>query len=282
MTFWTLHIGTRKTGSKALQRFLRDRAAADPAGLCYPASGRGALWHQPVHMALCDGDDGPLSQAVRAADPARHARAVLSCELFHTLPRPAVACLRRHLGTARIVIFLRRQDAAINSLLNQYAKAHRISHAQVVEFRAAALSALPEFDYAAILRDWEDVFGPGSVVPVIYDKTVDVVAAFCAATGLEPPREAAPAGNPNPALSRAGYAAFLSAKRAVRDLDELPGVVEDLRRRLGHELLDTRQVEPPWLFEPAERAAIMAQYSDGNERVRAQWFPARRALFDGG
>lgn len=279
MAFWTVHIGIRKTGSKALQRFLLARAAASPAELCYPASGRGGVWHQPMYSALRDGDASLFARAVREADPGRHARAVLSCELFHTLPPEALQHMRRHLGTSRIVVFLRRQDQALNSLLNQFAKAHRVTHDQVLRLRAEALSLLPEFDYAGILERWEQAFGPGSVVPLIYDKSSDAVAAFCAAIGLPPPKGGRPTENPNPALSRAGFEAFLAAKQAVRDPADLPRVVDELRRRHSHDLLDTRRREAPWLFDTSERATIMANYRAGNERVRARWFPERAALF---
>lgn len=108
---WIIHIGYQKTGSKALQKFFAHEPQRRPGTtLVYPRSGRAGLWHRPLHDELVAGRVDSLRAAIEEATRAGSRFAVLSFEGFSTMPGEAVSLLRRELGEATVVIFLRKQD----------------------------------------------------------------------------------------------------------------------------------------------------------------------------
>ena len=59
---WIIHIGTPKTGSKALQRYL----AAGRFGelIAYPRDCRAGLWHAPLNYRLPENNSSDVAAAV--------------------------------------------------------------------------------------------------------------------------------------------------------------------------------------------------------------------------
>jgi hypothetical protein len=278
---WVVHIGIPKTGSKAIQHFLASQAncIAD-ARLCFPAQGRVGVWHEPLYRSLCENNGRDLDAALLANDPQDWDICVFSYERFHNLPPRSVRMIFEKLGAAQIVLFMRQQDDALNSLLNQYAKAHRVCLDEIAEFERNLTDYDPNFDYQAIISNWSDVFGKKAITPVIYDKRTDSVRLFCDAIGVQIPATYEPMANPNPALTRSAYDAFLSAKASVSELSKLPALVNRLRRDFADQMIDTFREAGPLLFDDRVRREILRNYESSNEWVRAQWFPSRSTLFE--
>jgi hypothetical protein len=278
---WVMHIGIRKTGTKAIQRFLADESDRGPhARLCFPTHGREGIWHQPLEFALREGDGSELDAAVAAYPSHGDSIGVFSGEGLHRLPLRSIRLIREKLGKMQIIMFIRRQDTAMNSLLNQYAKAHRVTFDEVKKFERKITDYNPDFDYAKILSRWVDVFGIEAVTAIVADKGTDSVRLFCDAIGVKGAQTSKNLPNPNPALSRRAYEAFLSAKAAVPDPTKLPALVDRLRCDLASEMLDTFRVEGPRLLDGDLSSKIMENYATSNEYVRRHWFPDRSSLFE--
>ncbi len=205
---------------------------------------------------------------------------MFSCEGFHYLPPRSVRMIFEKLGAAQIVLFMRQQDDAMNSLLNQHAKAHRVCLDEIAEFERNLTNYDPNFDYQAIISKWSDVFGKKAITPVIYDKRTDSVRLFCDAIGVQIPATYEPMANPNPALTRSAYDAFLSAKASVSELSKLPARVKRLHADFADQMIDTFREAGPLLFDDRVRREILRNYESSNEWVRAQWFPSRSTLFE--
>jgi len=277
---WVIHIGIQKTGSKAIQKFLAS-SADQIAGsrVLFVPHGRVGTWHRPLFHALFEGDGSDLEAAVAEIDPRAWDIGIFSFEALHELLPNRIALIAENLGPAQIVLFIRHQVDAINSALNQYAKAHRISYDAAIQFERHLTRYNPDFDYQAIIGKWVEVFGRDMMTPVIYDKPADAVRLFCEAIGVAVPETYRLAVNPNRALTRSAFDAFLSAKASVSDAHELPSVVTRLRREFQDSMVDTFREPGPLLFDEPARRAILSLYEASNEAVRAQWFPSRPTLF---
>ena len=82
-----------------------------------------------------------------------------SSEDFYRLPPRRVELMHKVLGDAQIILFIRSQPDLINSLLNQFAKAHRVS-ADEVDLERALGKYDEEFDYRAVISKWSVHLGP--------------------------------------------------------------------------------------------------------------------------
>jgi hypothetical protein len=127
---------------------------------------------------------------------------------------------------------------------------------------------------------WGQIFGFKNVIPIRYDKKIDVVQAFCRAVGI--PLDAsddAAAGNSNPALDPFSYVVMRKLKEKVKNLEDLPMVVDRAHQKLRHRWDDTRNGEPFDLLGAKKRKKILQIYNNSNEWVRSHWFPDQPSLF---
>ena len=263
-----IHVGVQKTGSKALQRALSAAAGDRFAYLEW------RTWHRRIHAALRERDVAPLRTALAEMEASGAPLGVVSHEGIYGLPDTALDLLATEAGNATIVIFLRSQDEMIDSLLNQFWKAHRIPYATVLARTEQYIHDRKVMDYEIKLDRLAQRFA--RVIPLIYTKDVSVVERFAEATrvSLTEPEHA---HDPNPRASAIDVATLREIKRRAGNHPSLFEIIE-----ATHQALAKREpASAPAtsldgfgsMLTSAMRADIAANYSASNARVASRWFP---------
>jgi hypothetical protein len=276
---WLLHIGTTKTGSKAIQQFLASDAEAlvEPR-ILYVKAGRCGVWHEELFYSIENGRTDLLASARQEALATRAEYAILSYEGFYQLCPESIRLIRETLGEAQILLFIRRQYAHANSWYNQLIKAHRVPISAIEEFERGATSYDPILDHWATIEKWRSAFGPDAVHVVIYDKTRSSVQVLLEVLRAPlPPVHALP--NPNPALTPDQAAMLRGIKELVGHSADLPQIVDTFHQRYSANFMDTTTRDAPYFLDLTTCRAIMNHYVLSNERVRQHWFPQRDTLF---
>lgn len=315
-----LHIGTEKTGTTSLQRFLavnRERLMA--AGLFVPASvapDPGLLNHSDLAAAaLADWrlDDTLLAgrgvegagglaafrEGVAARLDAEMAHAPRRCEtLFissehchsRLLLLHEVAAIRRllavHAERVEVWVYLRPQhDLAASQygmhLLGGVADADMLPKLPYPEgYRRARITSAVYFDYALLLSRWAAMFGRECVHPRLFL-----------------PGQLRNGDVVDDVLHRLGIASdgLVSVRREAGNVSPraqrfMIGFLRAMASRAPAErewaagwVAERLRISEPGAGMSPSRgavAAFMAPFAAGNERVRTEWFPQRATLFD--
>jgi hypothetical protein len=278
---WLLHVGTTKTGSKAIQHFLATTAETlNGPRIVFPKTGRcGGVWHEELFYALDAGQCDMLAAARTEAIAAGADHAVLSYEGFYQLPLESIALIKDVLGPARILLFIRRQDSHANSWYNQLIKAHRVTFSAIDEFERNVSTYDPMLDHWATIEKWSAVFGADAIQPVVYDKSRSSVDVLLEMLHICPPVGGRSSPNPNSALTPPLAATLRAIKEQVGDSPRLAEIVGVFHQEHVAEFMDTYAGDTVYLLDPSVRAAIMDNYQCSNEMVRRCHFPQREALF---
>lgn len=162
-----LHIGLHKTGTSSIQSFLNtNREVFEQGGVAIPTAGWLEGAHHNIPLEILGKPkfapaNGGLAQALPQIDASPNA--LLSSEEFEFLDLKGVKRLKQMLGErpARVVVYLRRQDALIASTYAQQIK----MGARLGSFSDYVTHSLyhPRFDLFMILMRWSKVFGEGSL-----------------------------------------------------------------------------------------------------------------------
>jgi tetratricopeptide (TPR) repeat protein len=297
-----LQIGTEKTGTTTLQRFLAaNRAELARRGVVYPRF-CGAVNHTGLAaFALDQAKVDPLRAAFGARGPSdapalrdrlRRAAAaeldgagdaVFCNEHCHSrLTTPAeVETLRDFLAgffdEVVVDVTLRRQDQVALSLRSTRLK----SGATDRDLLPRTGPDDPYFNYDRSLGLWEAAFGAANVRVRLFDRAAfgegGIVGAFLGAWGLGPLDGYVRVANENESLDPAAQEFLRRINAHLAPVAGLP--IEDVRGPLAAALARLR---PGRGARPAraEAEAFYARFRAANEAVRARRFPERAALFD--
>jgi tetratricopeptide (TPR) repeat protein len=293
-----LHIGTEKTGTTTLQFSLS--AAADTlaaSGFHYPVLGAGHAHVALVTYAKSTADvadlpalGGQSADETHAAFSARiedevaaavaahpDATFILSSEhassrlIEDACVRRLKALLDRHFTTIDVMIYLRRWDRMAIS-----AYATFVRNGMRAPFSFERMYGSDYLDYAGMLRRWSEVFGIARMHVGIYDRAAlrggSIVADFTTRFGLP---AIASIGEINASPGPDTVATLMLLNRILVDAD--PQIATSIREAVV-EAASSHRGGSAVLRREAE--AFVALHADQAETIRAQYFPARTALFD--
>ncbi len=272
-----LHIGLHKTGSTALQKFLRDNAELLRAkGCLYPLSGRPPrdsfmFGHHLLPWSLSrDKNLLPVWDKLAAElDTSTATRVIISSEEFEFVRRrDAIQSVLKRLPdcTVRLVCYLRRQDRLIESEYNQFVKDGG-GFASIEEFAKRMQGRL---NYLELLERWESVFGLSNIIVRVYEQEQlrgDLYADFLSAVGQRWEGEFTVPKRPiNPSLDGRGLAMMLIFNRVIRDQRLLSELRQAVARHCQH---------PPFhetnMLSPDDREDILKGYRQQNAIVARRY-----------
>ena len=306
-----LHIGTFKTGSTALQRFLLDNAGRlDEQGLGvfapegrYPESYKHRLVPKCITAAFLFPDFARVSDGESLGYTAEqcelircsrekdlgafkrfvddHDRIVLSSEGLYRRPLEFWAYLKDLLTSlgidrTRILIYLRRQDELASSWYRQCIR----SNDDLGWLDTLYTERQPLFDYDSDLMLVEEFFGRENIALRRYAKGRlygdDIRKDFCEALGLAWSDDFILDSRRNASISfdMAEVKRVVNTSPSYADSDNFFG---PLTERLAQISADG---EPPSFFAPEEARAFMSLYEEGNASLADRYFDGE-ALFDG-
>jgi hypothetical protein len=303
-----IHIGVPKTATTTIQSFFTmHRDALLQRGVLYPKSIANSDGHSELHRALSaalEPDSVPWLDGLRKHMENRNVIAslfeeaarteaktvVLSAESLAFMRRPET--LRRALApySARILVYLRRQDNFLASFYNQMIKS-RLYAATFDEFLQQHADGaidlrdfrtpLPMCDYERLLNLWADAFGSENILAGVYedhDLPGGILRDVAAKTVIDIAGLRPPDADTNSALQLSTVA----LKRRVNAL-----LSSEEERIFSETLFMTHN--DGWIRSPpsneemsaslARRQSIMAGYREGNARVAREYFGGRLELF---
>lgn len=272
-----LHIGTHKTGTSTLQSVMTRAAPKLLAhGVSYLEAGR---TNRIAHHPLAWGLRGRYSTGMEAWESARAelkaGRApiqVLSTEGFWYEDPQEIKRQLDYTGEVKIVVYLRRQDAYLQSLYKQ-----SVSSGRKTKFQPWLNEMGYRGDYLTVIDKWADAFGKDAIDLRPYErggKTIDVVDDFFSLIGLD---AASIIGdikrgshNPSP---RAELLYFLRAFNQLNlklDYDKLFYSV------IGKNKAYVRSQD---LLTYEQCVEIMARYAEGNRTLAERYWKGEGPLF---
>jgi hypothetical protein len=277
-----IHIGTHKTGSTAIQRFLsHNREAVAARGVCYPTAHTANYAQHPLAWAL--GVNHPQRDPSLAAEDiardiveeARSASAqllVISSEDFESVVEPAAIERLKQLFQdfpTEIVVYIRRQDEALWAAYNQRVKSFDSRLYETFEEFGKQPFLSNRLNYWALLQRWATVFGEDAMRVRLYDRRQfekrNIIFDFLSIAGIDPEGlEAEQWGRINKSI----HPLAVEILRRTNS-KKLPREVHRVLLKLLNQVLAKQG--PPAPAMAGTRPDFMAQFAESNALVAKKW-----------
>ncbi|KIC22541.1 hypothetical protein [Leisingera sp. ANG-Vp] len=211
---------------------------------------------------------------------------IISCESISNIgtgePRdPAVQAMKRWLqrffDSVTVVAVCRRQD---KRAVSRYKNAVK----NLGSTEQNCLQTVPSLHLDRLLAPYEHFFGKGNIKPLLFPDSVeenrDLIADFCSAAGLDGLYNASLASEPprNPAVDGRAIELIRQLNRLWPDRN--PDQITIAWKRAMKILMSVSATSETKVAPSREQAQkFLEAFEDGNEAVRARYFPDRETLF---
>ncbi|WP_170557900.1 hypothetical protein [Ruegeria atlantica] len=287
-----LHMGMPKTGTTALQGFLRrNHAVMDEIGLHYMETGRRrlegssrlAISHNIVAFHInqsADPMDPFRSDMTTEYDAHADKTCVVSSEMFYgcNLNRLAEVFADIPSRDLTITYYCRRYSDFFEADYKQRAKAGRLAHggSEYIRQQLDLIRNHPErLSFSAKLAEIRTAFPGVTIAPLLYERSGmvrgNVVDDFLSRIGTPLAEELAGGGVSNPSHSRAASEAFGVVSRALGRKKS-----RQLRRTFVDDPVMVRRND---VLEPDERAWLDEFLAQQDTAFQHEFFPERPELF---
>lgn len=187
MTEILIHIGTHKTGTTALQKYLhhnRDKLAQ--AGWYYPLSGISIrpehFGHHDIAWHFTKQKSTDFGGLFREIDACGSGRIILSSEDFESVKNPDAIRSVFSMYRIKILVYFRRQDDFLLSSFNQLVKMGLYGKS-LRAFRQG-LENNNRLDYYAFCDRWAESFGRENILARVYDPKKSIIDCFLETLGI--------------------------------------------------------------------------------------------------
>ncbi|WP_318472315.1 hypothetical protein [Photobacterium leiognathi] len=176
-----IHIGTGKTGTSALQKFLvfNENILYENHDIKYLITGRDQNKHRALDLNARRHDTDGLSKVKKLLIEvnkeileSKATRFLISDEDFPGLTKNEIQLYREMIDSRiniKVIIYLRRQDEYLESWYLQLVKTGQYN--LDINSLKERLLKKEVFEYSQILERWESVFGVNNLIIRIYQKT---------------------------------------------------------------------------------------------------------------
>ncbi|MFC1688662.1 hypothetical protein ACFL07_03265 [Pseudomonadota bacterium] len=288
-----IHIGSAKTGSTALQKFLTENISfLYEAGICYPKSGRYSAydhyylfsaarpdeWYASKDVGTFEEEWMPLVSELHEALSNGSEYGLLSCTGFLRFNREQLEKIRTWFSEfkIRIVYYLRRQDELLMSVISQAMKG---GDPDVRDIKSGIESYSYLLDFATCLAPFEDVFGEDSIQVLLFEKSQmvggDVTQDFFSKVFnlMLKTEQIGKLPEENIGLVRDA----LEFKMLLNKLDNTSLKLQNYQHLLErYSILSRKHGEDSWndvsLLSPMERLNIIRKYNDCNTMIANKYF----------
>lgn len=282
------HLGFHKTGSSSIQKFLFDfRETLLKLEILYPNNGvvgsahHGIIWSiKPSSLAKFHSfkpDTSCFEKIAQEAKKNEIRKIILSSEFFSNLKMEDIYIIKSELTKhfsfiPVVIIYIRRQDIAIESLYKQVTKTYETREKRNFHSYLSQDWIRSFLNFAEILSQWQQVFPEAQIIPRIYDRKLfpegNVIIDFLSAIDVDIPEVRKYKIEANPSLS---HLSALVMKKINEKFDLSFGEHDKAIQYLLR--LDKKEGSPiKTFFTLPERMEFLEHFRESNIKLFNKWF----------